>query len=251
MADSDRAAVEDDVDAGTIGDDAGAGNDVDATADGVGADNDVDAAGDDVDSEVDTTDLEAAIAANPEAVADFVRRLDAVTELLDVVELGTSAMTDEMVVELAGTGERLAAAADGVATDETVALAESVGENGADLQAALDTLLDLQRSGTLDELAAVGDVVSLGSAAMTDEMVRSLAATGSSLGELADTAAAEETQAGLTTLLESLAAAAQTESTRLGPVGLARGVRDPEIQVGLGYLFSVAKALGRAQSPPE
>jgi len=213
------------------------------------ADSESAAGGDATDTEpVETTDLEAAIAENPEAVADFVRRLDAVNELLDVVDLGTSAMTDEMVVELAGTGERLAASADGIATDETVALAESVGENGAELQEALDTLVELQRSGTLDELAELGDVVSLGTSAMTDEMVRSLAGTGSSLGELADTAAKDGTRGGLTALLNSVDAAENAETSSVGMVGLMKAIRDPEIQQGLGYLLAIAKALGQQQS---
>ncbi|ATW89571.1 uncharacterized protein YjgD (DUF1641 family) [Halohasta litchfieldiae] len=197
---------------------------------------------------VEATDLEAAIAENPEAVADFIERLDAVNELLDVVDLGTSAMTDEMVVELSGTAETLAASADGIATDETVGLAESVGENGGELQEALDTLVDLQRSGTLDELAELGDVVSLGTSAMTDEMVRSLAGTGSSLGELADTAAQDDTRDGLTAMLNSVSAAEQAETVAIGPVGLMKAVRDPEIQHGLGYLLAIAKALGQQQS---
>ncbi|MFD1642143.1 DUF1641 domain-containing protein [Halohasta litorea] len=196
----------------------------------------------------DDADLEAAIAENPEAVAEFVKRLDAVNELLDVVDLGTSAMTDEMVVELSGTAETLAASADGIATDETVGLAESVGENGGELQEALDTLVELQRSGTLDELAELGDVVSLGTAAMTDDMVRSLAATSSSLGEVADTAAQDETRDGLTAMLNSVSAAEQAETVAVGPVGLMKAIRDPEIQHGLGYLLAIAKALGQQQS---
>jgi len=200
------------------------------------------------DGDADVDDLEAAIAENPEAVADFIERLDAVNELLDVVDLGTSAMTDEMVVELSGTAETLAASADGIATDETVGLAESVGANGGELQEALDTLVDLQRSGTLDELGELGDVVSLGTSAMTDDMVRSLAATGSSLGELADTAAQDETRDGLAAMLNSVAAAEQAETVAVGPVGLMKAIRDPEIQHGLGYLLAIAKALGQQQS---
>lgn len=196
-------------------------------------------------------DLQAAIAENPEAVADFIERLDAVNELLDVVDLGTSAMTDEMVVELSGTAETLAASADGIATDETVGLAESVGENGTELQEALDTLIELQRSGTLDELAELGDVVSLGTSAMTDEMVQSLAGTGSSLGELADTAAQDDTRSGLTAMLNSVSAAERAETVTVGPVGLMKAIRDPEIQHGLGYLLAIAKALGQQQSTGE
>ncbi|MEA1932658.1 MAG: DUF1641 domain-containing protein [Euryarchaeota archaeon] len=198
--------------------------------------------------QLDADDLEAAIAENPEAVAEFIERLNAVNELFDVVDLGTSVMTDEMVVELSGTAETLAASADGIATDETVGLAESVGENGEELQEALDTLVEFQRSGTLDELAELGDVVSLGTAAMTDEMVRSLAATGSSLGEVAETAAQDETRDGLTAMLNSVSAAEQAETAPVGMVGLMKAIRDPEIQHGLGYLLAIAKALGQQQS---
>jgi len=126
------------------------------------------------DQQPDAEALAEAIAENPEAVAAFVERLDAVNELLDVVDLGTSAMTDEMV--------------------------------------------------------------------------RSLAGTGSALGELADTAARDGTRDGLTALLNSVDAAENAETAAVGPVGLLKAMRDPEIQQGFGYLLAIAKALGRQQS---
>ncbi|MFC6730076.1 hypothetical protein ACFQDG_15610, partial [Natronoarchaeum mannanilyticum] len=131
------------------------------------------------------TDLETAIEQNPEAVAEFVEHLDAVNELLDVLSLGESALSDEMVRELSATGSTLAESADGIATDETVALAETVGEMRDELLDALDTLIVLQKSGTLDELAEIAEVGSLATAALDDEMVTSLAGTGAALGEVA------------------------------------------------------------------
>ena len=220
------------------GDDAAAGE---PEADGAGAEASSDARPD----EFDRDDLEAVVAENPEAVAAFVDRLDAVNELLDVISLGESALTDEMAVELAGTASTLAESADGIATDETVRLAASVGENGDELREAMETLVELQRSGTLDELAELGGVGSLAAAALDDEMVRSLAATGSSLGEVADTAADGDTREGLTTLLQGVGAAQRSEPQPVGAVGLARSVRDPEVKHGLGYLLTVAKAIGR------
>ena len=185
---------------------------------------------------------------NPEAVADLVRRLDAVNELLDVLALGESALDDEMVRELAGTGATLAESADGLATDETVALAETVGDNGAELREALDSLVALQRSGTLDELLEIAEVVSLLTAALDDEMVRSLAGTGAALGEVAQTAADDDARDGVETMIESVSAAERDPPERVGPVGLVRATRDPEIQHGLGYLLAVARAIGRAQT---
>ncbi|QWC19294.1 DUF1641 domain-containing protein [Halorubrum sp. 2020YC2] len=199
----------------------------------------------------DPADLEAAIAENPEAVAAFVERLDAVNELLDVLSLGEGALSDEMVRELSATGSTLAESADGLATDETVALAERVGENGDELREALDTLLTLQRSGTLDELAELAEVGSLATAALDDEMVTSLAGTGAALGEVAQTAADDDTRDGVETLLKSVGEAEREPPERVGAVGLLRGVRDPEVQYGLGYLLAVASAIGRERAGRE
>ncbi|EMA18193.1 MULTISPECIES: DUF1641 domain-containing protein [Haloarcula] len=194
------------------------------------------------------TDLEAAIQQNPEAVAEFVEHLDAVNELLDVLSLGESALSDEMVRELSATGSTLAESADGLATDETVALAETVGENGDELQDALETLLALQRSGTLDELAELAEVGSLATAALDDEMVTSLAGTGAALGEVAQTAADDDTRDGIETLLASLGEAEREPAEPVGPVGLLRGLRDPDVQYGLGYLLALAGAVGRERA---
>ncbi|AEM59198.1 hypothetical protein HISP_18485 (plasmid) [Haloarcula hispanica N601] len=194
------------------------------------------------------TDLEAAIQQNPEAVAEFVEHLDAVNELLDVLSLGESALSDEMVRELSATGSTLAESADGLATDETVSLAETVGENGDELQDALETLLALQRSGTLDELAELAEVGSLATAALDDEMVTSLAGTGAALGEVAQTAADDDTRDGIETLLAGLGEAEREPAEPVGPVGLLRGLRDPDVQYGLGYLLALAGAVGRERA---
>ena len=202
-----------------------------------------------LDSEdLDRDDLESIVAENPEAVAAFVERLDAVNEVLDVVALGEGALTDEMIVELAGTASTLAESADGIATDETVALAEAVGANGGELREALETLVELQQSGALDNLAEVAQVGSLATDALDDEMVRSLASTGSALGEVTDTAADEDVRDGATTLLDGVGAAQRSDPEPVGALGLARSVRDPEIQYGLGYVLAISKAIGRSRA---
>jgi len=194
------------------------------------------------------TDLESAIEQNPEAVAEFVEHLDAVNELLGVLSLGESALTDGMVRELSATGSTLAESADGLATEETVALAEAVGENGDELRDALDTLVVLQRSGTLDELTELATVASLGSAALDDEMVRSLAGTGAALGEVAQAASDDDTRDGIETLLAGVGEAEREPADPVGPVGLVRELRDPDVQHGLGFLLAVAGAVGRERS---
>jgi len=190
-------------------------------------------------------ELATAIENNPEAVATFVERLDAVNELLDVLELGTDALDDDMAVSLAGTAATLGESADGLATDETVALAESVGDNGESLGEALETLAALQEQGTLDDLVELAEVVSLLRDALDDDMAVSLAGTGASLGELADSAADEATRDGLTTVLDAVGDAESEEVSRVGTLGLVRATRDEEVQAGLGYLIVLARALGR------
>jgi uncharacterized protein YjgD (DUF1641 family) len=65
-------------------------------------------------------DLTAALAEDPEAAAAFVRRLDDVNELLDVMALATEAADDEMVASVAGTAGSLGELADEASDPETV-----------------------------------------------------------------------------------------------------------------------------------
>jgi uncharacterized protein YjgD (DUF1641 family) len=204
------------------------------------------------DAHIDLSDprreaLEDAIADNPEAVARFVERLDLVNDLLDGVDVAYAAADDRMAADVADTGATLAEAGDGLATPETARLAERVGEDAADLDDALATLVDLQRSGTLDDLASLADTASLATAAVDDEMVTTLASTGASLGELADVAADDDVARGLETLLVALGEAdAPDEAEALGALGLLRALREAEVKRGLGVLVSVARALGSA-----
>jgi uncharacterized protein YjgD (DUF1641 family) len=85
-----------------------------------------------------------AIEENPEAVADVVRRADAVAELLDAVELAHHALDDELVESLAGTGARLGELGDAAAEERTAAglarLLGAVGEAEATEPAAVGTV---------------------------------------------------------------------------------------------------------------
>ncbi|MFC6942872.1 DUF1641 domain-containing protein [Salinirubellus sp. GCM10025818] len=157
--------------------------------------------------------LEAAIEENSEAVAAFVQRLDAVNELLDVL-----------------------------------ALAESVGANGDELADTMGTLVELQRSGALDELAELTGVLSLFTDAMTDEMVVELAGTGSSLGELADTAAEPDTRDGLVRMLSAVGTAERTEPAATSTLALLKSLRDDEVKQGLAYVIALARAIGASSS---
>jgi uncharacterized protein YjgD (DUF1641 family) len=193
---------------------------------------------------LETDALETAIAENPEEVARFVRRLGLVNQLLDASELATSALDDRMVEELSGTATDLGAAADGMATPELARLGEAVGENADEAAEAVETVAALQRAGTLDDLASMADALALVSAALDDEMVTTLTATGARLGEVAETAAEPETAAGVERLLEAVGEAETADPGQVGAIGLVRAMRDPEVKAGLGYVVALAKAIG-------
>lgn len=201
--------------------------------------------------EVEADALARAIESNPDAVAAFLERLDLVNELLDVVELGHAAMDDEMAASLTGTAALLAESADGLATPETASLAARVGEDAADLESALATLVALERSGALDDLAELADVASLATAALDDEMVTTLARTGSSLGEVIDTAADPETVRGLDLLLGAVGEATDEPAEPVGLRRLLGDLRDPDVRRGLGFLLAVARATGRGLDRPD
>jgi uncharacterized protein YjgD (DUF1641 family) len=181
----------------------------------------------------------------------FLERLRFVNELLDVAELGKGALDDEMVASLASTGGELGAAADAAATPETTKLAEAVGHTGDDLGQALETLARLQANGTLDELAALADVVPLLTGALDDEMVTTLARAGGNLGEVADAASDPDTVRGLTAALDAVSEASDPSEPpeALGTIGLLRAFRDPDVKRGMGFMVAVAGALGDGLAP--
>ncbi|NLV07922.1 hypothetical protein GOC83_17460 [Haloarcula rubripromontorii] len=98
-----------------------------------------------------TAELTAAIEENPEAFATFVRNLDTVNELVEVAELGTAAMDDEMITSLAGTGASLGELADTAASDDTRGALQTVlgalGEANSSGPADLHDVWDGIRSG--------------------------------------------------------------------------------------------------------
>ncbi|KAB1192088.1 DUF1641 domain-containing protein [Haloferax sp. MBLA0076] len=213
------------------------------------SDEETTAAESEVSDEVKTADeardaLEAAIAEHPDEVVAFVERVGLLNELLDATSLATSAMDDEMVTKLAGTSSLLMESADGLATREMSHLAGEVGENAGELESALEKLIRLERDGTLDELTQAADAITLATSALDDEMVVKLAKTGSSLGEVADTASDPDTVRAIQTMLRGMGEAGSEPPKRTGTIGMVRQLRDPEVQRGMNFLLALARGIG-------
>ncbi len=190
-------------------------------------------------------ELVRAVEDNPEEVARLVQNAGQVNDLLDASAVATAAIDDGMVQRLAADGSNLGAAADGAATPEIAQLGESVGENADSLADSVETVVELQESGTLDDLAAFADTVALLSAAMDDEMVTSLTSTGSRLGELADTASDDEVAQGVESMLHAVGDATSEDPEPVGVVGLVKALRDPEVRAGMGVAIALLRALGQ------
>lgn len=99
----------------------------------------------------------------------------------------------------------------------------------------------LRRLGQVNDLL---DTLDLATAALDDEMVRTLARTSASLGEVADAAADPDTVQGIETTLDALGEASATEPGRVGTIGMLRALRDPDVQRGMGFLLAIARATG-------
>lgn len=125
---------------------------------------------------------------------------------------------------------------DNVDTDTREALEQAVAENPEEVVTFIEHL------GLVNDLL---DTTDLAASALDDDMVVSLARTGTSLGEIADATTDSDTVAALSALLSAIGEAGNEPSERVGALGLLREMRDPDVQRGLGFLIAVARMTGR------
>ncbi|MEF8883108.1 MAG: DUF1641 domain-containing protein [Halapricum sp.] len=174
-------------------------------------------------------DFETLVEDNPEDVANLLERLD--EEGTDVTSLLSGSTEETGDLELT--------------SDERSALSETIDGNADELAAGLESLAQIQRTGTLDDLLELAQVASLLMGAMDDEMVMSLSKLASELGGVADTAAEDDVSRGLEDVLHAVGDASEEEPEPIGAIGLAKALRDPEVKAGMGVALALVKALGR------
>ncbi len=215
-------------------------------------------------TEAGETELREALAAHGGDLAAVVERTDELDDALATAII-VAATADEAEVErVTDSAANLVAAADGLTTDGAAALAGAVGENADDLSDALDTVLELQRDGTLEDLSTLAGAVSTEEAealaAMLDEEDTDIVAALdtvlelqrddalSDLVALGQTFSAldvdEDTARGLNGVLAAVGEA-QRESEPVGLFGAVGTLRSANARAGLGYLVAILKAQGR------
>jgi uncharacterized protein YjgD (DUF1641 family) len=208
--------------------------------------------------------LRAALAAHGDDLAGAVERTDELGDALTTAILVAATADDAEVERITDSTANLVAAADGISTDGAADLAAEVGENADDLGEALETVLALQRSGTLDDLVALADALSsdeterlaamleTDGAAVVDalDLALDLQRDGhlEDLLDLVETASAlemdDDTARGLNSLLGAVGEATR-ESEPLGPLGALRQLFSRDARAGVGYLVAVLKSQGR------
>ena len=112
--------------------------------------------------------------------------LQSLKEMGDFVAGFSRGTTDAMVERMAGTAEKLAELTDSLSSENMVGLIKKAQNLAGSLEASLDKIAELEKSGTLQSLKEMGDFVAGFSRGTTDAMVERMAGTAEKLAELTE-----------------------------------------------------------------
>lgn len=212
--------------------------------------------------------LQEALTAHGDDLAGIIESTDELDEVLTTAILIAASADESELDHITSSTANLIEAADGLSTEEAAALATDVGENADGLSASLDTVLDLQREGHLDDLVTVVSAFTESlSPDEVEELSMMLEDDGSEIvealdivldlqrdGHLEDVAGLAKTLSvleidedavqGLNTVLAAVGEA-QRDSEPIGLLGMVRQLGSRDARAGLGYLVAILKAQGR------
>lgn len=212
--------------------------------------------------------LRVALAEHGEELAAAIETTDELSDILTTAIIVAASADEAELDHVTNSTANLVEAADGLTTDQAAQLASELGENADDLSDALETVLELQRTGNLDDLVSIASAFSESlSADEVEELGTMLEQNGSDLvdaldvvlelhreDQLEDLVALAETLStleidqdtadGLNTVLGAVGEAQRT-SEPVSLLGLLRGFGSKDARAGLGYLLSLLKAQGR------
>jgi uncharacterized protein YjgD (DUF1641 family) len=212
--------------------------------------------------------LEAALDRHGEQLAGVVEGTDELGDVLTTAILVAASADEAELERITDSTANLVEAVDGLSTEGAAALATDVGENADDLSATLETVLELQREGHLDDLVTVATAFS---ESLSPEEVEDLATMLEDSGtevvealdvvldlqregqledlvDLAKTLSVleidEDAARGLNNVLGAVGEA-QRESEPVGLLGLLRQLGSRDARAGLGYLVAILRGQGR------
>lgn len=166
--------------------------------------------------------LRAAVAEYGDDYAAALEHTDALVEVLETAILVVASADDEDVEHVTDSLIAVTNAADAISTEQAVTLADEIGEHGDDLAAAVERLVELERSGDLADLI---DLARLASDLELDE--DAVGGTNRLLGAVGE--------------VERRPATGRRSRSGLG---LLRSLLNADVHAGLRYVVSVVEALG-------
>lgn len=214
--------------------------------------------------------LRAALAEHGGDYADALDHTDELQDALATAVLVVASADEEDVDRVTDSLVSATNAAEALTTEESVALAEHIGENGGDLAQTVDVAARLQREGHLetfvtiaetfsedldeaerDELVSIiedggaGDLVAAVDAVTTLQRDGHLEELVDLAGTLSTLDVSDQTAAGLNDALSAVGEARQTAEP-IGPLGAVRALTSADGRAGLGYAVAVLKSLGQS-----
>ena len=131
-----------------------------------------------------------------EHLLNIIDRLDTLDEFSAMLQAQKDGATDMMVQRVADNITTGLSIMDSFSGDEQLSMIKAAGNNAESLKKSIETIAELEKSGTLQSLKDMGDFVAGFSKGMTDSMVERMAGTAEKLTELTDSLA-DENMAGL------------------------------------------------------
>ncbi|MFD1632787.1 DUF1641 domain-containing protein (plasmid) [Haloplanus ruber] len=212
--------------------------------------------------------LQESLSAHGETLAEALETTDELQDALTTAILIAASADEEELDHITSSAANLVEAADGLSTDGAAALATDLGNNAEELSPALDSVLDLQREGHLDDLVAIATAFTKSlSPEEVEELSTMLEKNGGELVGALDTVlelqredhldglvslattfstldVGEDTAQGVNTFLASVGDA-QREAEPVGLFGMLRALGGRDARAGLGYLLALLKSQGR------
>lgn len=163
-----------------------------------------------------------------------------------VSEAALASVTPGMVSRVAELAERSATALDLLTHPDVLALLGQLQQSAPALSHALKRVEQLHRSGALDTLLDLTEVVHAARSSMGDGMIARLGGTVRTLAELGDTVMTSGLPEQVPALMQAAAEAREEAARNTGTVGifgLMSAMKEPEMQSALKFMLAMARRL--------
>ena len=121
-----------------------------------------------------------------EHLLNIIDRLDTLDEFSAMLQAQKDGATDMMVQRVADNITTGLSIMDSFSGEEQLSMIKTVGNSAESLKKSIETIAELEKSGTLQSLKEMGDFVAGFSRGTTDAMIERMAGTAEKLAELSD-----------------------------------------------------------------